>query len=499
MAGVVFTAFVLVFLNIGGVFASSLSFLPKIQFWPAVMAANIGLLVLFVALAMICGRVYCSFLCPLGILQDLLYRLRITGAKKRRYMQGWTEPENALRYGILAAFLAVICIGYGSFAFLIEPYSLFGMMVTSFLGRGVTVAVVSAVFFAVIAFMVFKWGRAWCNTVCPVGAILSILSRRSLMRPVIDKDKCVGCGLCGKACRANCIDTKNHMVDTSRCVMCFDCIDNCREGAIKYGFSMGNRIRPTDGTQPQDNVLPKDNTQQKDNFQPKDSASEMGMPRRAFLGAFAIAAGAVAMKAAGVPSVGEGRPSSGAGNHHRGGGTVRHGELAPLVPKQVPQRSVPVVPPGARTLKNYDAKCLGCSLCVSACPNHVLRVTGEPGSMFLQPVMGFEKGFCRPECTVCSQVCPAGAIEKITKEEKASTSIGHAVYVSDMCVITTDGVSCGNCVRHCPYGALAMEDGYPVVDEDLCTGCGRCEYVCPVRPLSAIHVEGNEIHRNLNG
>ena len=118
----------------------------------------------------------------------------------------------------------------------------------------------------------------------------------------------------------------------------------------------------------------------------------------------------------------------------------------------------------------------------------------------MQPVMSFERGYCRPECTACSDVCPTGAIQKLPKEEKAVTKKGHAYWVAQNCIVVSDGISCGNCARHCPAGAIKLvkdaETGYrrPVVDESRCIGCGACENLCPARPISAITVNGRHNH-----
>ena len=118
--------------------------------------------------------------------------------------------------------------------------------------------------------------------------------------------------------------------------------------------------------------------------------------------------------------------------------------------------------------------------------------------------MSFEKGYCRPECTRCSEVCPAGAIKLIDKEEKSSIQIGHAVVAADFCISALGESECGNCARHCPVGAIEMlpsdpdddlSPSVPAVNENACIGCGACEHLCPVRPLSAIHVEGHEVHK----
>ena len=124
----------------------------------------------------------------------------------------------------------------------------------------------------------------------------------------------------------------------------------------------------------------------------------------------------------------------------------------------------------------------------------------------MQPESSYERGYCRPECTKCSEVCPAGAICKIDKAEKSSIQIGHAVWVKENCLPVTDGVKCGNCARHCPVGAITMVPSdpkdessikIPVVDTERCIGCGACENLCPSRPFSAIYVEGIERHRTI--
>ena len=179
--------------------------------------------------------------------------------------------------------------------------------------------------------------------------------------------------------------------------------------------------------------------------------------------------------------------------------------MATITHKQKPERATPLTPAGSWSARHLAHHCTACQLCVSACPNEVLRPSTD-WTKLMQPEMSYERGYCRPECTRCSEVCPTGAIRRVTKEEKSSVQIGHAVWVKKNCIPLTDGVTCGNCARHCPSGAIQMvpsdpEDEQsiriPVVDTERCIGCGACENLCPARPFSAIYVEGHERHRTV--
>ena len=166
--------------------------------------------------------------------------------------------------------------------------------------------------------------------------------------------------------------------------------------------------------------------------------------------------------------------------------------------------------------------CITCQLCIDACPNDVLRPSSKADRL-MQPEVSYERGYCRPECNRCSQVCPTGAIQPVTVEERTAIQVGHAVWTRDLCIPVRDGKTCGLCARKCPAQAIQMVplvqgvhfDGrcwldadnqpipreqallIPVVNEEVCIGCGACENLCPSRPLSAIHVEGHEVHREI--
>lgn len=170
-----------------------------------------------------------------------------------------------------------------------------------------------------------------------------------------------------------------------------------------------------------------------------------------------------------------------------------------------PARERPVLPPGAVSIDRFRRTCVSCQLCVTRCPNGVLRPAR--GARFArQPEMGFEKGYCRPECTTCGQVCPAGAIHPLAPADKPNVHVGFAVWHKERCLAAAEGVSCTACERHCPVNAITLVAAnpadkaapkVPVVDRDRCIGCGACEHLCPARPLPALVVEGLELQREV--
>ena len=173
------------------------------------------------------------------------------------------------------------------------------------------------------------------------------------------------------------------------------------------------------------------------------------------------------------------------------------GGFAEILPKQAPERETPLTPPGSPSVKHFYQHCTACQLCVAQCPNNVLRPSGDLERL-MQPEMSYEKGWCRPECTRCSELCPAGAIRKVSREEKTQYRIGTASVNRELCV-AEKGTHCGKCAQVCPSGAILMvqnDEGkqIPSVNPELCIGCGACEFYCPARPISAITVNGKEVH-----
>ena len=474
---VMMTLVTLLLLHIGFEVHNWAAWVAKIQFLPALMALNFGVLAVLIVCALLFGRLYCSVVCPLGIMQDFFSWI---GGKVKKNRFSYAKENKWLRYGFFAIFAILLIIGFAPVTTLFAPYSAYGRIVNSLFKplydmlnnwlagmdtandrynftevqiwtRSVTTFVVALLTLIILGGLAIWKGRIYCNSICPVGTVLSFFSRFSLFKVRFDDSKCKHCGMCEKNCKAQAIDFKNGTVDYSRCVVCGDCLDKCKFDALHY-------------------------TAKKPVATPKPVDTE----RRAFLVGAAVAGTSAALAQTQMKV---------------------DGGLAVIEDKKAPKRQTPITPPGSVSARHMQKHCTACQLCVSSCPNNVLRPSTDL-MHFMQPTMSFERGYCRPECTMCSHVCPAGAIKPISREEKTSIHLGHAVWVKENCVVLTDGVSCGNCARHCPTGAIQMIDyegpngtvQVPAVDENKCIGCGACENLCPARPFSAIYVEGNEMH-----
>ncbi|MCQ2294336.1 MAG: 4Fe-4S binding protein [Bacteroidales bacterium] len=477
LAALFFAAITLLLLDFTGVLHTYLGWMAKVQLLPAVLAINVGVVVALLALTLLVGRVYCSVICPMGVMQDIFSWM---GGKAKKNRFHYTKGHTVLRIAALVVFVLLMVFGLNGVAILVAPYSAYGRIATNlfqpvymwlnnlcaffaqradsylfypvdvWVKSGVVLAV-AAITFVVIGVLSFRWGRLWCNTICPVGTVLGFFAKFSWLKPHINDSKCIGCGKCAKQCKSQCINPETHQIDYSRCVACMDCLENCSVKAITLGSKCGKSS--------------------------KVEGEAVNTDRRKFMVTTAAVGAAMAVKAQ---------------------ETKVDGGLAVLEGKQLPERQVPVKPFGSQGLKHFSNHCTACQLCVAECPEKVLRPSSKLSTM-MQPEMVFDKGFCRPDCTRCSEVCPAGAIKKIDAAQKSAISVGHAVTVSHNCLLS-QGVSCTSCSRHCPAGAITIvEDastGHNVVavNEQQCIGCGACEHFCPVRPFSAIYVEGREVH-----
>ena len=485
LATISFVLMTLLFLDFSGALHAWFGWMAKLQLVPAILASSFVILIAILIVTLLFGRIYCSVICPLGIYQDGIAHI----AEKRKKNRYSFKKSTKYRYYIGLAFFLLIAFGFTSIAIFIEPYSIYGRFASNLFAavyrlinnvlayfaerwnsyafyhvdvyiKSMPMFIIAIAYFLIITILALIKGRWFCNNICPVGALLGCLSKFSIFKPVIDTSKCNGCGLCEKNCRCSAIDSKNHKIDYTKCVTCFNCVSGCKRGAMKYGVKIENSENS------------------------ENSNKEGKTSRKTFLSTIAVLAAASTLKAQ---------------------EKVVDGGLATITKKKAPKRDVPLKPAGSVSLENFTSRCTGCQLCVQSCPNDVLRASTRLENL-MQPEMSFERGYCRPSCTTCSEVCPAGAISRITREEKSSIQIGHAVWVGQNCVALHDGVECGNCSRHCPTGAITMmpydaEDPaspkIPIINEERCIGCGACEHVCPTRPFSAIFVEGTLIHRSI--
>ena len=564
LAAICFVAITLLFLDFTGTLHLWFGWLAKIQFLPAVLALNFVVIAILLVLTLLFGRIYCSVICPLGIFQDCVSNLssRRKG-KKARF--SYSKEIKWLRYGVLVLFVIALVAGLNALVALLAPYSAYGRMVQSLLApvwqwgnnllawiaerqdsyafvtkdvwlKSLPTLIVAAVTFVVVVALAWRNGRTYCNTICPVGTTLSFFSRFAMFRPVIDKSKCKSCHACERKCKAACIDVDNHKIDYSRCVDCFDCIDSCRLGALKYRFAWGRGVGSgsTGAKTPQNApVGSKMTSDGSKNGQNRSSAAptpvaepvvRQGSPTAEVTdnGKGVSTIDATSPVAEPVEATDKGRRAFLVGGAAVIGGSLlssipmraeeeeikdkkRDGGFAEVLPKKAPNRKTPITPFGSESVEKFYKHCTACQLCVTVCPNNVLRPSSRLEHL-MQPEMSFEKGYCRPECVKCSEVCPAGAILKITPEEKTEWKVGTAGVDYDLCVVNRDGVSCGNCAHHCPVGAIRMvrknpddekSPRIPSVNEEKCIGCGACENLCPSRPISAITVNGYSVHHNV--
>ena len=473
-----------------------LQFLPSLLNFTVLFSIAATGFIIVLLLSLLLGRVYCSSICPLGTLQDMFSWLsrKTTRVKRRRIrFHRYTEPKNLLRFGILAVVAITLILGFPLLTSLLDPYSNFGRIVTNFvqplllaannqlssllesknvywiypyLARPVNwvTLILPFLMLALVFWLSWKYGRLYCNTVCPVGALLALLARVSWFRIAIDKHECNHCGACVHECKSGCIDKKAQTVDFSRCVLCFNCFVACDSNAfvLQNNWTGNSAVAATAPADP---------------------------GKRGFLAG--MAAGLLWLT--GFRS----RPE-------RDSLRVSKKTISQAKPTEVPVvRAHEVTPPGSLSFAHFNRYCTACTLCVTACPTHVLQPSfleyGLAGMM--QPRLDFESGFCNYDCKICSEVCPTGAILPLEDlEAKQAVQMGKAKFIKENCVVHTDRTDCGACSEHCPTKAVDMvpyEDTdlfIPEINEDICVGCGACEYPCPTLPHKAIYVEGNPEH-----
>ncbi|GAB1373185.1 4Fe-4S binding protein [Bacteroidales bacterium] len=450
------------------------SSLLKYQFVPALLGVFTGsaiILVSLVLLSLLFGRLYCSTICPLGTLQDSVWRISSLFRSKKKRRFSFSRANNILRYSFLSVAAIPLLFGSSFVISLLDPYSNYGKISSEIISRSeqfihnmlssvfpdtiffraysqfIAISFFFALLFLLIVVIMSAFrGRLYCNSICPVGTTLGFISKFSAFKPVINIDNCNKCKLCVSNCKSECIDIENGNIDISRCVTCFNCMTVCKRKAVTYKLVWGKKT---------------------DNEKRVITGRREALLTMGLLGSF-VAARAIGRKSSSLP---------------------RETENG-------------IAPPGAVSVKNLKSNCTACQACVSACPNGIIKpATGEYGlSGLLMPVLSFEKHFCGYDCNVCAQVCPNGALIPQSLEEKKLTQIGQVRFYKERCIVVTDNTACGACDEHCPTKAITMvaynNEGLtiPVVDRGICIGCGGCEYVCPAAEKAMI-VEPRAVHK----
>ena len=458
-------------------------FIPSLMKFITLLSFSAAGFIIILLITALSGRIYCSLICPLGILQDIIacIKRKINLTRKYRFI----KPVNVLRYGFLICTILVLITGSVSLVSLLDPYSNYGRissgllrpvytglnnLATTILGKlniyllqpetifpaRWQVYVYPCIILGVILWLSISYGRMYCNTVCPVGTLLGLLSRISLFRIRINKGLCTKCGDCVISCKASCISINKQQIDFSRCVACFNCIKACPEHATGY-----SRALSASGISPRSS----------------------GRQRRQFLWLF-----------------GAGLAGMAGFSRQAWAQEISVKNKKPTVIRE--RKTCPVTPPCSLGYHHYTTTCTACHLCVTVCPTHVLQPSlfeyGLPGIM--QPYMDYHTNYCHYECKLCSEICPSGAILSLSKEKKESTQLGQVHLILENCVVYTENTACGSCSEHCPTQAVRMvpyinDLTIPEIRPEICVGCGACEYACPTRPYRAIYVDGHYQHK----
>jgi ferredoxin len=429
--------------------------------------------IFIIVITLFFGRIYCSFLCPLGMLSDFfIFLSRKLNIRKNHVPQ---KPHPIIQNSFLL--FTLFSAGLGSFAILnmLDPYSIFGRTaahlfypVFALFNNGLlsvfetfdcfilyvkrpypvsfSTQISAGISFFIFFILALFYGRAYCNTICPVGTVLGYLSKYSMFRFFIDPDKCSTCGLCSTVCKSGCINVNEQAIEQSRCVACFNCLNACKQSAVSF-----SSYPPLKHSSPQ-------------------------LSKRSFI--FNSIYSTLGISVFLIPFFSPFR----------------------LIQKKTPvSRLAPVIPPGSLNLAHFSQTCTACHLCVSTCPTGVLTPSfaayGPKG--LLQPKMDYIKSFCDFECNTCGKVCPSGSILPLTLAQKKRTQIGKVVLVKNECIVHTKKRHCGACGEVCPTRAIyPVEKGrilFPEINTDFCIGCGACEKACPVNP-KAIFVTANTDH-----
>jgi len=452
-------------------------FIPSaIKFAVLFIPSSIGFIIILI-LTLFFGRVYCSSICPLGTVQDIASHIANKKKRKKKFL--YSKEYFWLRYIILVVTILSLFSGQLLLIILLDPYSNFGRILAQLFNPFINIlnnffaftleklniyslypieiksgyfiaALFPFLFLAFILFLSYKRGRLYCNTVCPLGTLLGIISKFTIFKLKIDKTTCEGCGVCSKVCKSECIELKSKKIDFSRCVACYNCLDVCPSDAINYQFISSEIVKQSSDKSRRD-------------FLSRTSLFIIGLTTNA----------------------------------------LSQIKIIPQKESKVAVKKNSVSsPPGSKSIDHFTSNCTACQLCITACPTRVLQPSFTEYGIFniFQPFMDYKTNYCNYDCTACSQVCPTAAILPLTAEHKKNIQIGKAKFIEDNCIVKTENTACGACSEHCPTKAVLMIDykgnlKIPEITNKYCVGCGACEFACPTKPYKAIYVDGNLEHQ----
>ncbi len=448
---------------------------------------GVGWALIILGLAFILGRVFCSYVCPMGATLDFTDWL--AWRKEKRKIPNAFEASGRYRnikYLLLCFVLATSLLGVSSI-FFFSPLSL----ITRFYGFVIypLILMISNLFLdtlrpvfpmvgldslaftylpvpsfstnlfmasllLVILLLAYVQPRFWCRNLCPAGAMLGLCSRRPLFRRQVSDD-CTQCGRCVRKCPMGAIAEDFVATAHSECITCLKCQEVCPEDAIRFQPGI-KAIAPV---------------------------PEIDLTRRKVMKAGFAGAAAAAITMTNV-------------NHLHGGDNPRALRSSHLIR-----------PPGALPETDFQARCVRCGKCAKGCLTNTLQLTWfEAGiSGIWTPKITARLAGCEQNCNACGHLCPTGAIRPLDLEEKIFAKVGTARIIQSRCIAWEQDRQCLICDEICPYNAISSQFNaghpvtVPVVDENKCNGCGYCEMKCPVSGESAIVVEPTGELRMVSG
>jgi len=459
---------------------------------------------IILASSMFFGKFFCGWICPMGAMNHAAGEFMPSKLGKQRMKANRTRPYQKIKYGVLAAVLTAALFG-SAIGGLLDPIAMAtrGLSLTILpwlewmLGgtieraaasnvtvlqhfsnglfdvssgvllhkRGLLVGsgvLISISFILILALN--RWiPRFWCRSLCPLGALLGVVGKFGILEVIKDEKACIKCGKCQLHCSGAASPMPGEKWQRAECDLCMNCVADCPTDALKIGLTSGLS---------EHQELP-------------------NIKRRTLLASAALGAVTVPVLRIGGLSTVEGRPDPDC-----------------------------IRPPGSVEETDFLKRCIRCGQCMKICPNNALHpALDEAGIEGLwTPILVARTGYCEPTCTLCTQVCPTAAIRTVTEDEKTGKNgaemvrIGTAFFDRGRCLPWAMGVPCTVCEEFCPTTPKAIwtkeveqevrgkivKLKLPYMNPALCTGCGACEFVCPVHDKAAVRISCSGESRSSN-